>query len=680
MMIRPIFPPNSLFSLLNSCKNMTEFKQLHAQIIQHQHSFSPYESSSATTKLISFLAISPNGDLTYAKTLFNQLQNPDIFTSNTLIRGLALSNKPYEALSLYVKVLQKGLKPNNFTFPFVIKGCSESCMIENGGLVHTHVVKLGLEFDCYIQSSLIHMYANGKDLEGAKKVFDECRSEDRVCWNAMIDAYVKFGEMEVAKSVFERMVCRDVVSWNTMINGYALMGKIEDAKKLFDDMPERNVISWNSMLAGFVKCADVEGAEGIFKKMPKRDVVSWNAMLACYAQTGKSNEAVELFNDMRDVGVKPTEATVVSLLSAYGHLGALDQGKHLHAYINDHKIVISTIVGTALVDMYARCGSISLATQVFHSIEQKDVLTWNTIITGMAMHGHAEEAHRFFKEMQEVGVRPDDITFVAVLGACSHAGMVEEGRRVLASMSSIYGIQPKVEHYGCVIDLLSRAGFLIEAFELIDSMPMEPNPSAWGALLGGCRIHGNIEVGERVGKHLLNIQPRHSGRYILMSNIYAAEKRWEDAGKVRKRMKSKGVTKVPGVSMIELKSKTHQFLSGDKSHPESDQIYRKWSEISAQLKTELGYSPDTVQVLFDIEEEEKEHALSIHSEKLAIAYGFIHLGPSEIIRIVKNLRVCTDCHNVTKLISKVYDREIVVRDRNRFHHFKNGECSCMDYW
>ncbi|KAF9610246.1 hypothetical protein IFM89_021570 [Coptis chinensis] len=340
--------------------------------------------------------------------------------------------------------------------------------------------------------------------------FEMCCVEDVVCWNSMIDGYVKYSEMELAKLVFERMVCRDVVSWNTMINGYALVGSIKEAKRLFDEMPERNVVYWNSMLAGYVKCGDVNGAHGIFYKMPRQDVVSWNAMLACYTQSGKSNEAMELFNEMRDLGVKLTEATFVSLSSACGHLGALDQGASLHAYISEHKIGLTTIVGTTLVDMYARCGSISLATEVFYSIELKDVLTWNTIITGMAMHGHAAEALQLFKKIQEAGVCPDDITFVAVLSACSHAGMVDEGRRFLACMSNLYGIDPKVEHYGCVIDFLSRARLLVEAVELIERMPMEPNSSAWGALLGGCRIHGNIEVGELVGKHLVNIQPHHS--------------------------------------------------------------------------------------------------------------------------------------------------------------------------
>lgn len=549
-----------------------------------------------------------------------------------------------------------------------------------GTVVHNHIVKLGLELDSYVQSALIHMYACGKDLDAARQLFDKCSERDVVSWNSMIDGYVKCGELEQARLLFERMECRDVVSWNTMINGYGILGDLSETRKLFDEMPRRNLVSWNSMLAAYSKCGDVGGARRTFDEMPQRDVVSWNAMLTCYSQSGKPNEALALFDEMQAIGIKPTEATIVSLLSACAHLGALEQGARLHSYIKDHKIALNTILSTALVDMYTKCGSLACATEVFYAIEYKDVLAWNTIIAGMAMHGYAKEAHQLFSQMQEAGVRPDDITFVAVLGACSHVGMVNEGRRLLHCMSNTYKIDPKVEHYGCVIDLLARAGLLEEAIELIETMPVEPNANAWGALLGGCRIHGNIDIGERVGKRLLELQPQHSGRYVLLSNIYSASNRWDDARKVRNLMRAKGVTKLPGLSMIELKGIVHQFMAGDRLHPESDDIYQKLSEISKQLKISVGYLPDTKQVLFDIEEEEKEDALSVHSEKLAIAFGLIHTDPNSTIRIVKNLRVCRDCHNVSKLISKVYRREIIVRDRNRFHHFANGRCSCKDYW
>ncbi|XP_043715559.1 pentatricopeptide repeat-containing protein At1g08070, chloroplastic-like [Telopea speciosissima] len=668
-----------ILSLLDSCKNMRELKQIQAQIIKEENP-SPYEVLIAVERLISYCAVSPNGSLDYAKALFNQLSNPTVISWNFLIRGLSTSKSPREAISLYQTMHNRGFQPNKFTFPFVIKACTESSMTSFGVLVHTHLVKIGLEADSYIRSSLIHMYANGEYLDDAKQVFDVCSDRDVVSWNAMIDGYAKYGKMELALSVFEKMVCRDVISWNTMINGYSTIGNIEEAKRLFDEMPEKNVVSWNSMLAGYVKFGDIEAARGIFGMMPRRDVVSWNAMLACYAQSGRSNDALYLFDEMQVQGIKPTEATMVSLLSACAHLGALDLGVRLHKYIDDNKIAINTILGTALVDMYSKCGSISKAAHIFCSINYKDVLAWNTIIAGMAMHGHAKKAFHLFTQMQVEDVVPDDITFVAMLSACSHAGMINEGQRLLATMSTTYGIEPKVEHYGCVIDLLARAGLLKEAVKVIATMPMEANASAWGALLGGCRIHGNIEVGEVVGKCLINQQPHHSGRYVILSNLYAAAKRWDDVRKVRNLMRSKGVAKLPGVSMIELKGIVHQFVAGDRSHPESDQIYKKLSEISTRLKNILGYLPDTQQVLLDIEEEEKEHVLLVHSEKLAIAFGFIHLGPLDPIRVVKNLRVCSDCHTITKLISKVYGREIIVRDRNRFHQFKDGRCSCMDYW
>ncbi|KAA8528910.1 hypothetical protein F0562_033602 [Nyssa sinensis] len=585
---------------------MRELKQIHAQIIKEDN-FSPHQTPVELSKLVSFCAISPHGSLAYAKTIFSQEQNPSVSLCNSLIRGLSSSKQPLEALSLYQKILRSGLQPNNLTFPFVIKACTKSSVTQYGILIHTHVIKCGFEYDSYIQCSLIHLYANGKNLPAAKQLFDMCSERDVVSWNSMIDGYAKSGDMESARTVFDRMVIRDEISWNTMINGYGILGRIDEAKSLFDEMPERNVISWNSMLAGYVKSGNVEDALKLFRKMPCRDVVSWNAMLACYAQSGKSNEALDLFDEMQATGIKPTEATVVSLLSACAHLGALDQGLCLHSYISDHKIEINHIVGTAL-------------------------------------------------------------------------GMIEECWRLLACMSSTYRIDPKIEHYGCVIDLLSRAGQLEEAMDLIGTMPVDANASAWGALLGGCRIHGNAEVGERVGKHLINLQPQHSGRYVLLSNIYAAAKQWDDARKVRNLMKAKGVAKVPGVSVIELKGVVHRFVAGDWSHPESNHIYEKLSEISTRLKTTIGYSPDKEQVLLDIEEEEKEHALSVHSEKLAIAYGLLHLGPGEAVRIVKNLRVCRDCHYVTKLISRTYGREIIVRDRNRFHHFKDGGCSCLDFW
>ncbi|XP_020247385.1 pentatricopeptide repeat-containing protein At1g08070, chloroplastic-like [Asparagus officinalis] len=634
--------------LLKSCENPTHLNQIHAQILKQ----------------------------------FPNLQYPPIFQYNVLIRGLAAGKSPVKALSLYRSLLQTQTRPNNFTFPFLLKACSSSSSLVPSGLsLHAHIVRTGLDSDPYIQSSLIHMYAAvAKDVKSAQKVFDLCSVHQTVCWNSMLDGLVKCGEIELARLVFDRMGCRDIVSWNTMINGYSLVGDLKLAREVFDKMPCKNLVSWNSILGGYNKCGDVEGALRVFREMPHRDVVSWNTMLACYAQSGNCDEAFELFDEMQHSGVKPTDATVVSMISVCAHLGALERGEWVHKFIKENKIELNTILATTLVDMYAKCGEISRAYQIFYAIVDKDFLAWNAIIAGVAVYGQAREALRLLDEMRESGSVADDMTFAAVLSACSHAGMVKEGKYLLDCMKVTYGVEPKVEHYGCVIDLLARKGLLDEAVLLMESMPMEPNAPVWGALLGGCRIHGNSGVADDVGRRLLSLQPKHSGRYVLLSNIYASINRWEDASKIRSMMTNKGISKIPGTSMIELKGILHKFVAGDQSHPESKKIYQKFIEVSERLKVEVGYSPDTKQVLLDIEEEEKGHILSVHSEKLAISFGLLHTGLGATIRIIKNLRVCRDCHHLMKLISKVYDREIVMRDRNRFHLFKDGACSCMDYW
>ncbi|XP_020578653.1 pentatricopeptide repeat-containing protein At5g66520-like [Phalaenopsis equestris] len=658
---------------LQSCRSTTQLKQAHARLLKlNPHPF----DGRAATQLLSSFSLSPCSNLSYPSAILAALHNPSPFHWNSLIHSISTSKSPIKALSLFRFLLRRGLKPNNHTFPPLLKSCPSLLHLL---MIHAHVVKGGLDPDPYIQSALIHMYS-AMDLIAARKVFEGCSKFEAFCCNAMIDGFIKNGEVDLARSVFDRMECRDVISWNTMINGYAVLGCLDDAKQLFEEMPQRNVVSWNCLLAGHAKCGDVDGARQTFAEMPNRDVISWNSMLSCYSQNGHSVAALALFDEMQCAGMRPTEATLVSLLSACSQIGALDRGERIHAFIRDSGVELDAVLATALVDMYAKCGRIAEAIGIFHSIEHKDVHAWNAIMAGLSIHGLAAEALDLFDEMVKSCARPDDITFVAVLSACSHAGMVEEGRRVLASMKGSYQVDPKVEHYGCLIDMLARAGLLEEAMELTRVMPMQPNAQAWGALLGGCRIHRNSEVAEEVGRRLLGLQPKHSGRYILLSNIYATANRWQEATTLRNMMANNGVPKNPGVSVIELHGTTNHFMAGDRSHPQTEQIYMKLSEISERLRTETEYLPDTKQVLADVEEEEKEQLLSVHSEKLAIAFGLLCASPGEAIRVVKNLRACTDCHTVSKLISRVYCREIVMRDRSRFHVFKEGACSCGDYW
>ncbi|GMG98909.1 hypothetical protein Nepgr_000749 [Nepenthes gracilis] len=544
---------HEILSVLNACKQLREFKQLHAHIIT-QPNLSPHEISFLVSKLASRCAVSPHGSFAYAKTVFGHLQKPPVSLWNSLIRGLFLINKPLEALVLYRSLILSELKPNNFTYPFLIKACTGLTAPQYGILIHAHVVRRGLELDPHIQSSLIRFYTNGSDLGSARQVFEMCCDDDVVSWNSMIDGCVKCGDVVLARLIFDKMIGRDVISWNSMIHGYGVMGKVEEARKLFDEMPQRNVITYNSMLGAFAKCGKVDDAVSVFRKMPYRDIVSWNAMLACYGQCGRPSEALTLFREMLDAHVKPTKQTFASMLSACARLGALDQGRAVHEFMNRHEIEVNYILKTALVDMYARSGSISDAAEVFYSIDAKDILAWNTIISGMAIHGRGEEALQTFEDMQGEGVEPNDMTFVALLSACSHAGMVEEGQRLLDCMGKNYGMDPKIEHYGCITDLLARSGHMEKAVEFVVSMPMEPNSIIWGALFGGCRIHATSEVGEMVGRCLIGLEPYHSGRYVLLSNIYSAAKRWDNASQVRNLMKARRVVKMPGVSIVQSKA------------------------------------------------------------------------------------------------------------------------------
>lgn len=462
-----------------------------------------------------------------------------------------------------------------------------------------------------------------------------------------------------------------------MIHGYAELGDMHSASRLFRQVPVRSPVSWTSMITGFSDAGNLVLARRLFDEMPERDLISWNAMISGYVQNRKPLMALDLFCRMMSENLKPNRVTVASVLSACSSAGALDAGKWIHAYINKNKFRLDPFLGSALIDMYSKCGAVKFASDVFESLREKNACTWNAMINGLAMNGQAEKALDVFSQMQlDRRVLPDEVTFVGVLLACSHGGFVEEGGKHFYSMTRKYGVRLAVEHYACMADLLGRCGFLREAEEIIRNMSTKPDVVVWRALLGGCRIHKDVELAERV---ILEMETHGSGDYVLLSNLYASVGRWEDVEKVRRIMKDRGIEKTPGCSSIEVNNTIHEFISGDRSHPRYKEIYAKLEELGTRMSQE-GYISGTAEVLYDIDEEEKEQALGHHSEKLAISFGLISTAPGTALRIVKNLRFCNDCHNATKLISKICNREIVVRDRVRFHHFEDGICSCNDFW
>eukprot|EP01018_Ginkgo_biloba_P033709 Gb_29557 [translate_table: standard] len=499
-----------------------------------------------------------NGHVNEAWKLFQTMPIRDVVSWNVMITGYADNGNPEEALMLFQQMQSAGLKPNSQTCLTVLQACANLGSLEQGKEIHTVVVRTGLQYD----------------------VFVGC---------ALVDLYAKCGSIENARTVFDKMHHQDVVSWNAMIAGYAKNGHVDHALEFFQKMPEQVVVSWNAMIAGYAQNGHVKEALELFQKMPERDVVSWNAIIAGHAQHGLAEDALKLFQQMRVRGIKPNSETFSIILSACVHLEALDQGKKVHEIIIKNGSQFNRFVGSALVDMYAKCGSIENAQNVFDKMPQRDVVSWNAMIVGYALHGYGKEALQLFEQMQHVGVNPDRITFVGVLSACCHAGWVDEGWQLFARMG-MFHVTPTKEHYCCMVDLLGRAGCLDEAQDFINKMPIKPDAAVWSSLLSACRIHANMELGECVAEYLFELEPENAAPYVLLSNIYATASRWNDIEKVRKMMNDRRVKNKPGCSWIEVNQHVYAFLAGDRSNPEMQKIYAELERLSGQMKA-AGYVP-----------------------------------------------------------------------------------------
>lgn len=503
-----------------------------------------------------------------------------------MIRAYATEGQYRQSLELYNKMMEKGLKPDNYALPFALKSCAGLSDLQMGRLIHQHSVCCGCSSNVFVHAALVDMYA---------------------------------------------------------------------------------------------KCGDINTARLVFDKMAYRDLVCWSSMISGYANNGYNGETLEFFDAMRGSGVKPHRVGILSVLLACGNLGALRKGEEFHNFVIKTGFGLDILVATAIMDMYAKCGSLGLAHNLFDETKGKDVVCWSALISSYGMHGHGMKALDLFNQMVEGGVRPNHVTFTCVLSACSHSGLLEQGKRYFQMMRHEFGVVPKLSNYACMVDLLGRAGQLSEAELLIESMPMKADASTWGSLLGACRIYNDLDLAERIADRIFQLDPFHASYHVLLSNIYAAKSRWNDVEKVRKIMARAGANKVQGFSLIEVNNHVYRFGVGDRSHPQSTKIYSFLEELVAPMKR-LGYVPLTDFVLHDIEEEAKEVALSSHSERLSIAFGIINTRPGTTIRITKNLRICGDCHNAIKFISKIVNRVIIVRDMHRFHHFEDGACSCRDYW
>ncbi|XVE80462.1 hypothetical protein DITRI_Ditri14bG0141600 [Diplodiscus trichospermus] len=669
------FPQGLHFSLLASSKTLQETQRLHAFSLKT----GIFSHPSISSRLLSLYADPKINNLRYARSIFDRIQNPTLVLWNIIIKCYVENQQSHEAISLFVQVL--GLfPPDEFTFPCVIKGCAKLNAVKEGKQIHGLVLKLGFGLDKFVQGSLVNLYSKCGQIGFAHKVFDKIDEKDLVLWNSLLDGYAKCGEIKLAMKLFKEMPEKDCFSRTVLIDGLAKCGEVEAARDIFEKMPNKNLVSWNTMINGYMKAGDVNAAFELFNLMPTRDLITWNSMIGGLELNLRFVEALQMFERMLEEEFRPSYATLVSVISVVSGLASLGKGRSIHSYIVKSGIELDGVVGTVLIEMYSKCGSIDSALEVFRTIHHKKLGHWTAIIVGLSIHGMAEHALKLFREMCGIGMKPNAITFVGVLNACSHAGLINDGRGYFNMMINEYGIKPTIEHYGCLVDILCRAGYLEEAKNAIEEMPMRPNKVIWMTLLSGARKHGNPKIGEYAAQHLIELAPETIGGYVVLSNLYAVAGEWEKVSKVREMMKTRGLRKDPGSSSIEHRGVLHEFIVGDKSHPQTKEIYHKLSEMREKLKF-AGHVPDTSQVLLCMQEEkEKEAELENHSERLAIAFGLINVEAGCPIHIMKNLRVCNDCHSVTKLLSKIYSREIIVRDNSRFHHFKNGLCSCKDFW
>eukprot|EP01018_Ginkgo_biloba_P030238 Gb_09382 [translate_table: standard] len=594
-------------SLLQACshtKALAEGKEVHA----HMRRNGLNEKVNLQTKLVSMYAVC--GSLVDARHTFDKMRKRNVSLWNAMIRGYANNGLSDEALAIFGQMQRTDVQLDHHTFPCVLKACAGLSALQRGKEIHDYIVKRGFESDVFVGNALVAMYAKCSSVDSARHVFDKMPQRDAVSWNSMIAGYTQNGYCNEALELFRQMELADMkpnsVTIASILPAYASLGNLVQCKEIHEYIRrsgfESDVFVGSTLIDMYAKCKNVETSRRVFDRMSERDIVSWNAMIAGYAQNGHCDEALKLFREMQVGGIQPSSSTIASLLQACAHLTALQQGKEMHDYIIRRGFESNDFVASALINMYAKCGNIDIARHVFDKMSHRDVVSWTAMIMGYAMHGFGENALALFHQMQQACMKPNYITLIAVLTACSHAGMLDEAWQHFHCMSQDYLIEPTAEHYACMVDLLGRAGHLDDAYHFIQNMPLEPDAGVWGSLLGACRVHCNIEIGVVAAEHIFELEPNNSGYYVVMSNIYAAAGRWDGVAKLRAMMKERGLKKKPAYSWIEVKNTVHAFHAEDRSHPQSENIYATLESLAEQMKA-TGYVPTTECLLHDLQED-----------------------------------------------------------------------------
>lgn len=585
---------------------------------------------------------------------------------------------------------KKRLGSTSSEFSLALQHCIETRSFHEGQKIHSQIREAGFEKKRDLLPKLIKFYSVCGRTDMARQLFDKIpkRNLDVFIWTSMISACIQDGFLDEAVMLFSEMLglglipdsyaLSALVKASTGLGSYGLVNQLHSVSVKCGCCSSLSVA--NSLIHAYGTFGNIDGAFRVFNRIEHRDIVSWSSIVRACSCLEKYAESMSLFSRMQSEDHhRPNEITVVSVLPACSFFSSLRKGQAIHAYVIRKGFDLNPIVSAALVTMYSRCGDARCAFVVFNNLNKWNVVLWTSMIEGFSMNGEFASALHLFKRMQKLGLKPNYVTLVVLLSACSHGGLVDEGLEIFWTMKERFGIIPRIEHYACVVDMLGRGGRLDDAAKFIEKMAIPPGASVYGSLLGACQAHCNVELGEKAAFMLFELEPNNAANYVILSNIYASVGRWDDVGKVRQLMVNKRLSKNSGCSWIEIKDKVYVFGAHDRSHSESERIYIVLEELGERL-TEAGYVPSTKHVLLDVEEDDKKSLLCSHSERLAIGFGLLKSPPSAPIRIAKNLRVCGDCHEAIKLISKVVSRQLIIRDTNRFHHFSQGSCSCGDYW
>ncbi|KAF5794755.1 putative tetratricopeptide-like helical domain superfamily, DYW domain-containing protein [Helianthus annuus] len=633
-----------------------------------------------------FLSTSSTATPNASTSLLSEEEEAFDLTSHVIQEKDYLTKSPNGGLRVLDLIDQGVLEPDGKLYNQLLNKCTQLGKIKEGKLVHNHFLKSRFKHYMVIQNTALNMYAKCGCLDDARQVFDKMPVKDMVTWTAMITGYSQNEKPEEALVLFPEMLRAEMKP-----NHFTFSSLLKAAGARTDEREgeqihgfclkygyDLNVYVGSALVELYCRYERMNEAHFVFDGLVDKNEVSWNSLIAAHARKSEGDKALRVFQRMQRHDFKPTHFTYSSIFSACASTGSLEQGKWIHAHMVKSGLKLIAFIGNTLLDMYAKSGSFDDAIRVFDRLVKPDVVSWNSMLTAYAQHGLGEKTLDHFEKMKKTGIEPNSVTFLCVLTACSHGGLLDKGQYYFELMKKV-NIEPDVSHYVTMVDLLGRAGQLDHALNFINELPIKPTSAIWGALLGACRMHKNMELGAYAAERVFELDPYDSGPHILLYNIYASAGKWNEASKVRKFMKEIGVKKEPACSWVDIENSVHMFVANDDNHPMQNEINKMWGKISEKIK-EIGYVPDTSHVLLYVDEQEREVKLQFHSEKLALAFALLKTPPGSTIRIKKNIRVCGDCHSAFKYASLVVEREIILRDTNRFHHFYRGSCSCGDYW